>query len=186
MAKRDPLVFLPGEFTAQGPINSRVPEGDNRERLICDDCGFVRYVNPLVVVGAVVTWEDKFLLVKRAIEPRKGFWTMPAGFLEEKESTADGAKREAWEEAHARIEIDALLGLYNIPRISQIQMIYRARLLDPDVSPGIESAEVAMFTWAEIPWDEIAFPSVHWALGHYCETIGQSDFAPRPEGPIGL
>ena len=186
MAKRDPLVFLPGEFAAEGPIHYRIPEGDNRERLICDDCGFVRYVNPLVVVGAVVTWEDKFLLCKRAIEPRKGFWTMPAGFLEQKESTIDGAKREAWEEAHAEIDIDALLGIYNIARISQIQMIYRARLLNTDFHPGIESEEVALFTWDEIPWDEIAFPSVHWALEHYQQTLGQDDFAPRPEGPMGL
>ena len=138
----------------KGPVTKLVPEGDERERLVCTDCGFINYINPKIVVGAVVTWEDKFLLCKRAIEPRIGYWTLPAGFMEEGESTQDGAAREAWEEANARIEIGPLLGVYNIPRISQVQMIYRARLLSPDVSPGIESEDVGLFTWDEIPWDE--------------------------------
>ena len=133
-----------------------------------------------------MTWENKFLLCKRAIEPRIGYWTLPAGFMEEGESTRDGAVREAWEEAHARIEIGPLLGVYNIPRISQVQMIYRARLLSPEVSPGIESEDVGLFTWDDIPWDEIAFPTVHWAFAHYRETLGQNDFAPRSEMSMGL
>ncbi|WP_339854162.1 NUDIX hydrolase [uncultured Nisaea sp.] len=170
----------------KGPVTKLVPEGDERERLVCTDCGFINYINPKIVVGAVVTWEDKFLLCKRAIEPRIGYWTLPAGFMEEGESTQDGAAREAWEEANARIEIGPLLGVYNIPRISQVQMIYRARLLSPDVSPGIESEDVGLFTWDEIPWDEIAFPTVHWAFAHYRETLGQGEFAPRSEMPMGV
>src|SRR3546814_4992263 len=103
-----------------------------------------------LVVGSVALWEDRILLCRRAIEPRDGWWTLPAGYMEERETTIEGAQREAWEEACARIEIDALIGIYNIPRISQVQMIYRARLLSPEVAAGPESREVGLFDWAEI------------------------------------
>ena len=170
-----------------GAFVREVPEGDNRPRLVCSDCGFIHYENPIVVVGSVATWNDRILLCRRAIDPRKGYWTLPAGFLELHESTADGAKREAWEEARARLEIDQLLAVYSIPRISQVQLIYRARLVSPDVSPGPETAETGLFAWEEIPWDDIAFPSVHWALGHYRELRDQPVFAPRanPPGEVG-
>ena len=108
-------------------FSRRVPPGDNRVRRICDHCGFVDYVNPRVVVGAVCTWDDEVLLCLRDIEPRLGFWTIPAGFMEEGETTEEGAAREAREEALADIEVGALLGIYNIPRISQIHLFYRAR-----------------------------------------------------------
>ena len=170
----------------QGPVTRRVPQGDNRERLVCDDCGFINYINPKIVVGSVVTLGDRFLLCRRAIDPRDGYWTIPAGFMEERETTVEGAMREAWEEAYAKIEIDALLGIYNIPRISQVQMIYRARLTDPDVKAGEETREVGLFTWDEIPWDDLAFPSVHWALDHWRRTQGQTDFAAFPEPVQGL
>jgi len=169
-----------------GPIHTRIPPDDNRERLVCDECGFINYINPLIVVRSVCTWQDKFLLCKRSIDPRKGYWTIPAGFMEERESSIEGAKREAMEEACAEIEIDSLLGVYNIPRISQVQLIYRARLVNPNVAAGPESEEVGLFTWDEIPWENLAFPSVHWALGHFREVEGQSDYAPRPEGAMGL
>jgi ADP-ribose pyrophosphatase YjhB (NUDIX family) len=169
-----------------GPVTRRVPHGDNRERLVCDDCGFINYVNPKIVVGSVVTLGDKFLLCRRAIDPRDGYWTIPAGFMEERETTIEGAMREAWEEAYAKIEIDALLGIYNIPRISQVQMIYRARLVDPDVKAGEETREVGLFTWDEIPWDDLAFPSVRWALDHWRRTRDQTDFAAFPEPVQGL
>jgi ADP-ribose pyrophosphatase YjhB (NUDIX family) len=144
-----------------------VPEGDNRERLVCDDCGFMLYENPVVVVGAVCAHEGKILLCKRAIEPRAGYWTIPAGYLELKESTAEGAAREVREEACAEIEIEALLAVYNIPRLSQVQVIYAARLVGGEASPGDETAEVMLCAWDDIPWDDIAFPSVHWALNNY-------------------
>lgn len=165
----------------------RVPEGDDRERLVCPDCNFVFYENPKIVVGSVVYLEDRILLCRRAIEPRAGYWTLPAGYLELGESAEAGARREAQEEARAEIGIEQLLGVYSIPRINQVQLIYRARLLDPDVSAGPESREVGLFLWDGIPWDEIAFPSVHWALGHYAETQDQRAFAPRknPEGASG-
>ena len=125
-----------------GTFVRRVPEGDNHERLVCGDCGFVQYENPKVVVGSVCSWEDRILLCRRAINPRKGFWTLPAGYLELNESTGDGALREAWEEARAKIEIEGVLAVYTITRLRQVQVIYRARLVSPDVSAGPESAEV--------------------------------------------
>jgi len=161
-----------------GEFSVRRPEGDERDRLVCDDCGYINYVNPKIIVGAVCTWEDKFLLCKRAIEPRIGYWTIPAGYMEENESTAAGAAREAWEEAEADIEIDGLLAIYDIPRISQVQMIFRARLKTPDIGVGQESAEVGLFTWDDIPWDDLAFPTVRWALKNFRETEGQPLGAP--------
>lgn len=165
----------------------QVPEGDDRERRVCADCGFVDYQNPKVVVGSVATWEGRFLLCRRAIDPRKGFWTLPAGYLELNEASEAGARREAWEEARAEIAIDQLLAVYSIVRLSQIQLIYRARLLSPAVEPGPESLEVGLFAWADIPWAEIAFPSVHWALHHFRETERSTAFAPRvnPPGETG-
>lgn len=174
------------DATPKGPVALRIPPGEDRERLVCDACGFINYINPKIVVGSVVLHRDKFLLCRRAIEPRDGYWTLPAGYLEERETTVEGAKREAWEEARARIDIDALIGVYNIPRISQVQMIYRARLLDTNISAGPESREVGLFAWDEIPWDDVAFPSVHWALGHWRETRDQKAFAPFSEPVQGL
>ena len=142
----------------------RTPEGDDHERLICGDCGFVAYENPKIVVGSVVVEAGRVLLCRRAIEPRLGFWTLPAGYMELGETTEEGAKREAWEEARAKLELDGLLAIYSIARIGQVQLIYRARMAEPGIAPGPESLDVRFFAWEEIPWDEIAFPSVHWAL----------------------
>jgi len=168
-------------------FSRRTPDGDNRPRLVCDSCGFISYENPKVVVGSVCTLGDRFLLCRRAIEPRRGYWTLPAGYLEVHETTADGARREAQEEACAEIEIDGLLAVYNIPRISQVQVIYRARLVSPDVAAGPESQEVGLFLWDEIPWDDLAFPSVRWALHHHREVAGHAEFPARtnPPGEFG-
>ena len=157
----------------------RVPEGDDRDRLVCDTCGFVDYENPKIVVGSVATWEQRILLCRRAIEPRKGYWTLPAGYLEQHETASEGALREAWEEARARLEIDQLLGVYSIPRISQIQLIFRASLVTPEVEPGPETEALDLYDWDDIPWEELAFPSVHWALHHYRETRALTGFAPK-------
>jgi ADP-ribose pyrophosphatase YjhB (NUDIX family) len=174
-------------MSAAGPRLRVIPEGDQRERLTCPDCGFIAYENPKVVVGAVVTHGDRFLLCRRAIEPRRGFWTLPAGYLELGETPEEGARREAREEACAEIELDALLGLYTIARKSQVQLIYRARLVHPEVAAGPESEAVALLRWEEIPWDELAFPSVRWALEHHEEVRGLAVFAPRgnPPGALG-
>ncbi|MBM3554322.1 MAG: NUDIX domain-containing protein [Alphaproteobacteria bacterium] len=170
------------------PFVTRVPDGDNRERDVCGQCGFIHYVNPKVVAGAVIVEEGKVLLCRRAIQPRRGYWTIPAGFMEVGETVEDGAKREAQEEAMARISLDGLLGLYSIPRIGQVQAIFRARLIEPGFGVGQESLEARLFAWDEIPWTELAFPSVHWALNHWRETIGLDTFPPRsnPEGDLGL
>jgi ADP-ribose pyrophosphatase YjhB (NUDIX family) len=159
-------------------FSKRVPHGDDKERLVCGDCGWVHYVNPVIVVGAVVHHGDQLLLCKRAIEPRRGFWTMPAGYMEAGETTEHGACREAFEEARARIEIEALLGVYAIARINQVQLIYRARLVSESFAAGEESLEVKLFTWDEIPWNDLAFPTVRWALDHFAATRGRTDFAP--------
>ena len=166
-----------------GPSVRAIPEGDERERLVCAECGFILYDNPKIVVGSVARWGDKILMCRRAIDPRHGFWTLPAGYLELNESTRAGAEREAWEEARAKIAIESLLAIYDIPRISQVQLIYRARLVDETVSAGPESLEVALFGWDEIPWDDIAFPSVRWALGHEKEAQVSGDLTPRGNPP---
>ena len=144
----------------------RTPDDDSLPRKICDTCGYVAYENPKIVVGSVVRHEGKILLCRRAIEPRRGFWTIPAGYMELNETPEDGARREAMEEAEAALRIERLLAVYAVPRISQVQLIYRAKLEAPHVAPGPESLEVRLFEPDEIPYDELAFPSVHWALAH--------------------
>jgi ADP-ribose pyrophosphatase YjhB (NUDIX family) len=160
-----------------------VPDGDTMERYVCGDCGHIYYTNPKIVVGSVVTFEDKFLLCRRAIDPRRGFWTLPAGFLEEHETPEDGARREAREEAEADIKINALLAVYAVPHISQVQLMYRATLETPKFSAGPESLEVKLFAWADIPWSELAFPSALWALRHYDQCKDQPVFAPFANPP---
>jgi ADP-ribose pyrophosphatase YjhB (NUDIX family) len=155
-----------------------IPAGDDRERRMCRQCGFIDYENPKIVVGSVVDHDNRILLCRRAIEPRDGYWTLPAGYLELGESPEAGAVREAWEEARARLVIDRLLATYSITRISQVQLIYRARLESPDIAAGPESREVALFKWEDIPWDDLAFRSVHWALHHFRKTRDETAFAP--------
>ena len=170
-----------------GPRVREIPEGDNRERLACPDCGHLVYENPKVVVGAVVSVGGRVLLCRRAIEPRRGYWTIPAGYLELGESVLDGARREAREEAMAEIEIDALLAVYSIPRISQVQVIYAAHLDGPDFAAGEETLEVRLFGWDELPRDDLAFPSVHWALDHRAQVDPGTPFTPfaNPPGETG-
>lgn len=171
---------------AKPKFETRIPPGDDRERQVCAACGFIDYQNPKIVVGSIAIWRDKILLCKRAIEPRKGFWTLPAGYLELKETAEEGAKREAWEEARARLDIDRLLAIYSVPRISQVQLMFRARLTLPDIAAGPESAEVALFAWDEIPWANLAFPTVGWALRHFNETRDKVDFPPFSNPEDGL
>lgn len=167
----------------QGPSVSTVPEGDDKPRLVCPDCGYIEYDNPKVIAGAVCLWGEKILLCRRAIEPRIGFWTIPAGFLEMGETTAEGAVREVWEEARARVDVNGILGIYEIPHISQIYMVYRARLRRPEFAPGPESQEVALFDWGDVPWGDIAFPSITWALEKFREGPGPH-FQTAPRTPI--
>ena len=161
----------------------RVPPGDTHHRDVCSTCGFVRYVNPKVVTGSIVRHEGRILLCRRAIEPRIGFWTLPAGFMEVGETAEQAAMREAREEANAEIVIDRLLAVYTIARIAQVQIMYLARLASPAVSPGPESLEMKLVSWDEIPWDDLAFPSVRWALMQYRSIENQRDFAPFSNPP---
>jgi ADP-ribose pyrophosphatase YjhB (NUDIX family) len=171
----------------------QIPDGDNLERDVCADCGFVAYQNPKIVVGSVVTAEDgRILLCRRAIEPRHGFWTLPAGYMELGETLEEGARREAFEEAQARIEIDGMLAVFSVSRIGQVQVMFQARLLPQGEAPmfgaGEESLEVALFTWDRIPWDELAFPTVRWALNAWKALDGGVAGVPAgnpPEDPRG-
>jgi ADP-ribose pyrophosphatase YjhB (NUDIX family) len=147
----------------------KVPAGDTLPRHVCERCGTIHYQNPKMVVGAIPEWEDRILLCRRAIEPRAGLWTLPAGFMENAETTADAAARETLEEACARVEIGEMFSLINVPHINQVHILYRARLLDLDFSPGLESLEVQLFDEADIPWEEIAFRTIGLTLRHFYE-----------------
>jgi ADP-ribose pyrophosphatase YjhB (NUDIX family) len=145
----------------------RVPPGDSFPRHLCDQCGTIHYRNPLLVLGAIPEHEDKILLCRRAIEPRLGLWTLPAGFMELGETTAQGAIRETLEEANARIELGELFTMLSVPHVNQVHLFYRARLLDLDFSPGAESLEVEIFRERDIPWDELAFRTVITTLRYF-------------------
>jgi len=156
----------------------RIPTGDNRERLICADCGHIAYDNPKVVVGTVVVADGSVLMCRRAIEPRRGFWTLPAGYLEHGETLEEGAAREAWEEAQADIVLDGILGVFTISRIGQVQVIFRGRFVaGTRFAAGAESLEVSLFAPDRIPRRHIAFPSVVWALDAW-QRVGP--------GPLGM
>jgi ADP-ribose pyrophosphatase YjhB (NUDIX family) len=149
------------------PVTLRIPPGDNLLRNVCTRCAAVHYQNPKIIVGCIPEWEKQILLCKRSIEPRSGLWTLPAGFMENGETTAQGAARESLEEANAQVEIGELFSLVNLPNIDQVYLIFRAKLLNLDFYPGSESSAVALFHETEIPWQELAFSTVHLALEHY-------------------
>lgn len=177
---------MAGDTPLRPKFDTITPPGDDRERLVCDHCGFIDYRNPRVVVGSVAVDEGRILLCRRAIEPRKGFWTLPAGFLELGESVEEGARREAWEEARARLDLDRVLAVYSVPRIGQVQIMFRARLAAPEIAAGPESAEVALVDWDAVPWPDIAFPTVGWALRHWRESRDRTDFPPYSNPIEGL
>jgi ADP-ribose pyrophosphatase YjhB (NUDIX family) len=163
-------------------VSYRLPDdGDTKPRAVCPACHTVHYENPLNVVGTVPVWGEtgeQVLLCKRNIEPRKGKWTLPAGFMELNETTAEGAARETDEEAGAQFEMGAIFTLMNVARVGQVHIYYRARLLSTEFNPGTETMEARLFTEAEIPWEEIAFRTVKETLEHY--------FADRRSGQFGF
>jgi len=163
------------------PLILKIPEGDDRERHYCEKCNSVFYQNPKNVVGTIPVYEDKVLLCKRAIKPRLGKWTLPAGFMENGESTLEGAIRETREEAGASVNVtnNSLYTLFNLPIINQVYMFFRADLADLNFEAGIESSEVALFSESEIPWSEIAFPVVTSTLEHYFADIKLQQFPVR-------
>ncbi len=150
------------------PVSLGIPEGDNRPRYVCAGCSTIHYQNPKLVIGSIPVWEQdgklQVLLCKRAIEPRYGYWTLPAGFMENNETTADAARRETEEEAGANIELGGLFTLLNVAQVHQVHLFYLASLRDLDFAPGIESLDVQMFEEHQIPWDELAFPTIRLTL----------------------
>lgn len=155
-------------------VELRIPPGDSLPRHVCPQCATIHYQNPKLVVGCVGEWQGRVLLCRRAIEPRLGRWTLPAGFMENGESTTQAALRETLEEACARVEIDDLFALVNVPYINQVHLFYRGRLLDTDFAAGAESLETALFGEDDIPWNDLAFRSVTRCLKAY--------FADRRDG----
>jgi ADP-ribose pyrophosphatase YjhB (NUDIX family) len=151
------------------PVSLRTPEGDHLPRFVCDGCGGIHYQNPKLVVGCVPEHEGRILLCKRAIEPRHGYWTIPAGFMENGETTQEGARRESWEEALAEVEIGSLLAVVHVLHADQVHVMFRARLPEPTFGAGAESLEVMLYDEADVPWQDIAFRSVDFALRRYFE-----------------
>jgi len=164
-------MFLPRRIkhcrVCGAPALYRVPADDNRERAVCTVCAEIHYENPINVVGTLPVWGERVLLCRRNIEPRYGFWTLPAGFLELGESTADGALRETEEEAGARVELQGLFTVLNVVRVGQVHLYYRARMLDTTLAPGPETIEARLFREDEVPWDQLAFRTVRQTLEHY-------------------
>lgn len=158
-----------------------VPEGDNRLRAVCPGCKHIEYQNPKIVAGCIAEWGEKIVIAKRAIEPRYGFWTLPAGFMELGESAEQGAAREALEEANAQIECTQLYTTFSVPHIGQVYLLFRARLLNETVSAGPESLDAKLVTEQEVPWGEIAFPMVAITLKHYFADRLRGVFTPRFE-----
>jgi 8-oxo-dGTP pyrophosphatase MutT (NUDIX family) len=157
-------------------VTLRIPDGDSLPRHVCTACGTIHYQNPKMIVGCIPEWEGRILLCRRAIEPRHGLWTVPAGFMENGETTMQGAIRETLEEANARVEVESLYALYNIPHINQVYLLFRARLLDLDFSPGAETLELRLFAEHEIPWEQIAFATVRNTLKHYFADSSKGSF----------
>jgi ADP-ribose pyrophosphatase YjhB (NUDIX family) len=158
------------------PVSRRVPPGDSLPRDVCDACGSIHYVNPKLVLGAIPEWEGRLLLCRRAIEPRYGYWTLPAGFMENDETAAEAALRETLEEAGARVELQEPFSMISVPYVNQVHVFYRARLLDLEFKPGVESLEVALFEEAQMPWKQIAFRTVGLTLRHWFADRGRSAF----------
>jgi ADP-ribose pyrophosphatase YjhB (NUDIX family) len=162
--------------TCGARVIEKVPVGDDRSRFVCEACHTVHYQNPKIVAGCIPEWNGRLLLCRRAIEPRHGLWTMPAGFMENGETTEQAAARETWEEARARVENMVLYGVFSIPHISQVYMMFRAGLQSEKFAPGPESLEVRLFEEHEIPWDELAFPVVRLSLEKYYSDVRKADF----------
>lgn len=151
------------------PVDLKIPDNDDRERFTCTQCNLIHYSNPKIIVGCLSVFQGRVLLCKRAIEPRHGKWTLPAGFMENNETTSQGAERETWEEARARVSNLSLYYLFDVPGISQVYLFYLCSLIDGHYGVGPESLEAALFSESEIPWDELAFPVVAETLRSYFE-----------------
>jgi len=165
-------------------VTLKIPAGDSRERHVCDQCGHIHYINPRIIAGTLPVHEGKVLLCRRAIEPRRGYWTLPAGFMENGETSAQAAARETIEEAEAEVDIHGLYTVFNLPHISQVYLFYRAKVIDGKFGVGAESLESRLFAEQEIPWDELAFPTIQRTLQHYFADRIAGEFPVRSEDLI--
>ncbi len=166
------------------PVSKQIPPGDDRERFVCPGCGTIHYQNPKIVTCCVPVFEDRVLLCRRAIEPRRGLWTLPGGYLETGETVFDGAARETWEEARARVDGHGLYTVFNLPHISQVYMFYRAHLIGGRYGIGDETLETRLFREPDIPWNELAFPVISKTLAHYFRDRSRGVFPVRVEDII--
>ena len=157
-------------------VSQKIPPGDNLPRFVCDNCQTIHYQNPKIIAGCIPEWDNKILLCKRAIEPRYGLWTLPAGFMENLETAHQGASREAIEEANASVINLSLFCTFSIPHISQVYMMFRGELIDESFAPGPESLDVELFAESDIPWGEIAFPTIRETLKLYNRDRQQGKF----------
>lgn len=155
----------------------KVPDADNRMRYVCATCNVVHYENPNIVAGTIPVYQGKVLLCRRAIEPRQGFWTLPGGFMENQETTTEAAIRETWEEAEAKVNIDGLYTVINVPQIDQVHMFFRATIIDGKYGVGMESLETSLFDENDIPWNELAFPTVKKTLALFFEERKTEQFS---------
>lgn len=157
-------------------IVEKIPEDDNRLRHVCVSCELIHYQNPKIIAGCLPVYDDRILLCKRAIEPREGYWTLPAGFMELGETVQQAAIRETMEEANARVDELQLYTVFNLPHVSQVYMIFHGRLVDEDFFPGAESHEVELYREEEIPWDELAFPTIKHTLDYFYSDRKRGDY----------
>jgi len=154
----------------------KIPDDDNRPRFVCESCKTIHYQNPKIVAGCIPVWKDKVLLCRRAIDPQYGLWTLPAGFMENDETVQQAAVRETLEEANAKVDLQELYTLLNLPHVSQVYMMFRSQLLDLNFKPGVESLETRLFSKDEIPWDKIAFKTIKYTLRFYFGDRERNDF----------
>ncbi|MFO1418837.1 MAG: NUDIX hydrolase [Methylotetracoccus sp.] len=164
-----------------GSVRVAIPDGDDRPRHLCDACDTVHYQNPKLIAGCIPVWRDRILLCRRAIEPRKGYWTLPAGFMEMGETIAEAARREAHEEALVDVRIGEIFTIFSLPHISQVYFFFRAEMTDERYAAGPESLEVRLFDEHEIPWDELSFETVRRSLQFFVEDRRSGQFQLRVE-----
>ncbi|MEQ5837740.1 NUDIX hydrolase [Marinobacter sp. NFXS9] len=158
------------------PVTHRIPDGDNRHRYVCDHCNRIHYENPRIVAGTVPIWEGQVLLCRRAIKPRHGYWTLPAGFMENSETTVEAAMRETREEALAEVAVDGLYTMLHVPHIDQVHLFFRARLIDGTFGVGEESLDTQLFPLTDIPWEELAFPTIRETLERFVRDTETGEF----------
>ncbi len=160
-------------------VAQKIPDGDDRPRHVCEACDTIHYQNPRIIAGCIPVYEGRVLLCRRAIEPRKGYWTLPAGFMENAETVEEAAARETWEEACAKVDLDGIFSVFSVKHINQVHMFFRATMPNAEFAPGAESLETELFAEEDIPWEELAFPTVIKTLRYYFSDRASGEFPVR-------